>query len=264
MGVHRTEGAKNSADKRPGNLRVKGENFYRNAAQARRVKMLRGSKPIRNERGDILKAADLQSSDVPIARVAPNRKWFGNTRVISQDALEHFREAVTRVQKDSYQILLRRNKLPLSLLEEANRKPRLDITVPEPYADTFGPKAQRKKPREAVSSLESLANSVKEAEESFNNREEEEEAEYSTVAKDSVFSKGQSRRIWSELHKVVDSSDVVIHVLDARDPLGTRCRAIEQYLAKDCPHKHLIFVLNKCDLVPTWVTVSINRSKQGF
>ena len=25
-------------------------------------------------------------------------------------------------------------------------------------------------------------------------------------------------------------------------------------MKKNCPHKHLIFVLNKCDLVPTWVT----------
>lgn len=45
-------------------------------------------------------------------------------------------------------------------------------------------------------------------------------------------------------------------VLDARDPQGTRSRHIEEFLRKDKPHKHLIFILNKCDLVPTWVTVS--------
>src|SRR5436190_17674166 len=55
--------------------------------------------------------------------------------------------------------------------------------------------------------------------------------------------------------QVIDSSDIVINVLDARDPMGTRCRAVEQYLRKEAPHKHLIFVLNKCDLVPTWVAV---------
>lgn len=37
--------------------------------------------------------------------------------------------------------------------------------------------------------------------------------------------------------------------------MGTRCRAVEQYLKKEAPHKHLFFVLNKCDLVPTWVAV---------
>jgi nuclear GTP-binding protein len=58
------------------------------------------------------------------------------------------------------------------------------------------------------------------------------------------------------LDQVIDSSDVIIHVLDARDPIGTRCKNVEQYLQKEAKHKHLIFVLNKCDLVPTWVTVS--------
>jgi hypothetical protein len=48
---------------------------------------------------------------------------------------------------------------------------------------------------------------------------------------------------------------VIIHVLDARDPLGTRCRNVEKYLREEAPHKHLVFVLNKCDLVPTSVAV---------
>lgn len=55
---------------------------------------------------------------------------------------------------------------------------------------------------------------------------------------------------------MIDSSDVVVQVLDARDPMGTRSPHIEAYLKKEKPWKHLIFVLNKCDLVPTWATVS--------
>ena len=55
---------------------------------------------------------------------------------------------------------------------------------------------------------------------------------------------------------MIDSSDVVVQVLDARDPMGTRSPHIETYLKKEKPWKHLIFVLNKCDLVPTWATVS--------
>ena len=43
-------------------------------------------------------------------------------------------------------------------------------------------------------------------------------------------------------------------VLDARDPLGTRCPRIEKFLKEEKKHKHLIFILNKVDLVPTWVT----------
>jgi len=46
---------------------------------------------------------------------------------------------------------------------------------------------------------------------------------------------------------------VLIYVLDARNPNGTRTRSLEEHLKKNCPNKHLVFVLNKCDLVPTSV-----------
>lgn len=39
-------------------------------------------------------------------------------------------------------------------------------------------------------------------------------------------SAGQSKRIWEELHKVIDSSDVLVQVLDSRDPMGTRSLAL--------------------------------------
>ncbi|ELW63169.1 Nucleolar GTP-binding protein 2 [Tupaia chinensis] len=73
-------------------------------------------------------------------------------------------------------------------------------------------------------------------------------------AQKEVYKKVQSKRIWGELYKVIDSSDVVVQVLDAGDPMGTRSTNMEAYLKKEKPWKHLIFVLNKCDLVPTWAT----------
>lgn len=36
--------------------------------------------------------------------------------------------------------------------------------------------------------------------------------------------------------------------------MGTRSKHIEDHLKKDRRHKQLIFVLNKCDLIPTWAT----------
>jgi nuclear GTP-binding protein len=74
------------------------------------------------------------------------------------------------------------------------------------------------------------------------------------MVRDPIFNKGLSKRIWEELYKVIDSSDVVIYVVDARDPDGTRTKSLEEHLKKNCPQKHLVFVMNKCDLVPTNVT----------
>ena len=54
---------------------------------------------------------------------------------------------------------------------------------------------------------------------------------------------------------MIDSSDVLIEVLDARDPIGTRCPHAEAFLKKEAKHKHLVFLLNKCDLVPTKVSL---------
>ena len=48
------------------------------------------------------------------ARIVP-----GNTRVISQTALDHFRTSLTTKSHDPYSVLLRRNKLPMVLLDEA-------------------------------------------------------------------------------------------------------------------------------------------------
>ncbi|KDQ58170.1 hypothetical protein JAAARDRAFT_34986 [Jaapia argillacea MUCL 33604] len=53
------------------------------------------------------------------------------------------------------------------------------------------------------------------------------------------------------LHKVIDDSDIIILVLDARDPEGCRSRLVEEEVRRrENEGKKLIFVLNKIDLVP--------------
>ncbi|KAK6344482.1 hypothetical protein TWF696_008118 [Orbilia brochopaga] len=53
---------------------------------------------------------------------------------------------------------------------------------------------------------------------------------------------------------VLSSSDVLLYVLDARDPAGTRSLAIEQQIRADSlGSKRLILLLNKIDLVPTQI-----------
>eukprot|EP00300_Choanocystis_sp_HF-7_P027386 c32483_g1_i1.p1 GENE.c32483_g1_i1~~c32483_g1_i1.p1 ORF type:complete len:520 (+),score=164.02 c32483_g1_i1:60-1619(+) len=53
-----------------------------------------------------------------------------------------------------------------------------------------------------------------------------------------------------ELKKMFEMSDVLLEVLDARDPLGCRCTNLEQLVDSNV-NKKLILVLNKIDLVPT-------------
>lgn len=54
-----------------------------------------------------------------------------------------------------------------------------------------------------------------------------------------------------ELRKVIERSDVIIQVLDARDPEGTRSRWVEEEVRKrDASGKKLLAVVNKIDLVP--------------
>ncbi|KAL8644683.1 MAG: hypothetical protein Q9226_007639 [Calogaya cf. arnoldii] len=262
------------------NVKTKGENFYRTAKQAKTLNMFKSGKAQHNAAGKVTKAASFQSRELPKARVEPNRKWFGNTRVISQDALSSFREAMAERASDPYQVLMKPNKLPMSLINDGQGKNglkqhRAKIEVESaPFGDTFGPKAQRKRVKLGVGSLEDLAGETVKMQDDYLERLEQakelsgnagqedaageavpEEATL-TTAREPIFSKGQSKRIWNELYKVIDSSDVVIHVLDARDPLGTRCHSVEKYIREEAPHKHLIFVLNKCDLVPTGVAAS--------
>ncbi|OHW94002.1 nucleolar GTP-binding protein [Colletotrichum incanum] len=256
-----------------GNVKVKGENFYRSAKRVRQLNMYKDGKPQRNADGEITKAASYQSRDIPTARIEPNRKWFGNTRVISQESLTAFRSAMAEKAADPYSVLLKSNKLPMSLIKDGSdtnglKKHQAKMTIEtSSFGDTFGPKSQRKRVKIGAGSIADLAGEVDKDLDSYNERLEQakllsgnsgadqdgEDESHVTMSIEPIFNKGQSKRIWNELYRVLDSSDVVIHVLDARDPLGTRCRSVEKYLREEAPHKHLIFVLNKTDLVPTSV-----------
>ena len=259
---------------------------------------------------------DFQSKELPSTRIQPDRRWFGNTRVVGQRQLEQFRDEMASKVDDAYTVLLRQKKLPLSLLQEdggeggeggssKSQKKTFDgartgLLTAAPFAATFGSKATRKRPKLAAETYGDMAKSAAAGraaattvgdaaapatpggdgddgggdelaatlpssstaaaalfgDDDNDRQQQQKQPRYpsSTAAgpkllKDALFDKGQSKRIWGELYKVLDSSDVVVQVLDARDPQGTRCAFLEQHLRRNARHKHLLLLLNKCDLV---------------
>ncbi|XP_065863208.1 nuclear/nucleolar GTPase 2-like [Euphorbia lathyris] len=231
----------------------------RSAATVRRLKMYK-NKPVRNSKGHILKH-ELQSKELPNTRIQPDRRWFGNTRVVNQKELEFFREELQDRMKNPYNVILKERKLPLSLLNDHQKQARVHLLDTEPFGDAFGPKRKRKRPKLLAADYESLAIKADGSQDVFEEKhstylsaEGDEEDGLRDLVRHTMFEKGQSKRIWGELYKVIDSSDVVVQVLDARDPQGTRCYHLEKHLREHCKHKHMILLLNKCDLVPAWAT----------
>ncbi|XP_065867265.1 nuclear/nucleolar GTPase 2-like isoform X2 [Euphorbia lathyris] len=132
------------------------------------------------------------SKELPNTRIQPDRRWFGNARVVNQKELEFFREELQDRMKNPYNVILKERKLPLSLLNDHQKQARVHLLDIEPFGDAFGPKRKRKRPK--------------------------------------------------------------LLAADARDPQGTRCYHLEKHLREHCKHKHMILLLNKCDLVPAWAT----------
>lgn len=240
--------------------RVKAKGNMRDKTTINRLLMYKNYKAKRNRLGKIVKPAPFQSilTSGAVARIAPNQRWFGNTKIIGQNALQRFQEELGTALKDPYQVVMRQTKLPITLLNESAKNKRFHILDTESFEVTFGPKAVRKKPMLKTCSLNEFVSAAEASSNNYDSNSDKNlvnvESDDKKEAREMIMFKGQSKRLWNELYKVIDSSDVVIQVLDARDPMGTRSKHIENFLRKEKPHKHLVFLLNKCDLVPPWVT----------
>ncbi|CAG7659277.1 unnamed protein product, partial [Allacma fusca] len=57
------------------------------------------------------------------------------------------------------------------------------------------------------------------------------------------------KAFYREFQQVIKESDIIVQVLDARDPLGSRSEEAEETV-REHSDKKLIMVLNKCDLIP--------------
>ncbi|KAL7480091.1 hypothetical protein ACHAW6_005796 [Cyclotella cf. meneghiniana] len=286
-----------------------------------RLKMYNNGKAIRNKEGKIVGGQFIMSDragDTKITaatgRIAPDRRWFGNTRVVAPTELDRFRQEMTDSMADPYSLVLKRKTLPMGLLRDAAEIHKTGINqgsallVNEPFETAFGNKSQRKRvkveqymvartskmddepeqqqqqdeykggnaetipslPTDDSSGYASILAAAQKSQQTYtavNNRigmvphgrdinqvqTSGEGIDWRAEKKDDLFLKGQSKRIWGEFYKVLDCSDVILHVIDARNVPGTRCTMIEKHISKNAPHKHLVFVLNKIDLVPNWV-----------
>jgi nuclear GTP-binding protein len=85
-------------------------------------------------------------------------------------------------------------------------------------------------------------------------------------AKDAAGVTDSSKRAYfRELRKILELSDVLVEVLDARDPMGCRCQEVERMFLQQGPQRRIILVLNKVDLVPKEVTQAwLQRLRQHY
>ena len=240
------------------NRKSKEPTGIRDRATIKRLNMYKTHGPKRNRDGKVVAPAEYQTpaASGERARIEPNRKWFGNTRTLTQGALQKFQAEMGKIQKSPYQVVMKASKLPVGLLKETAKTANVHILKTESFSSVFGPKKLRKRAKLATDSLTEMVSKLNEVTKKHDEKEDAKEPDTGErdAPNDYIFKAGQSRRIHAELFKVIDSSDVVIQVLDARDPMGTRSQYLENFLKTEKKHKHLVFILNKCDLVPTWVT----------
>ncbi|KAK9966592.1 hypothetical protein ABG768_003694 [Culter alburnus] len=79
---------------------------------------------------------------------------------------------------------------------------------------------------------------------------EQKEIQMQNLEKNVNFETENSRKAYCrEFKKVIEAADVILEVLDARDPLGCRCPQVEQAVVQSGTNKKIVLVLNKIDLV---------------
>lgn len=107
---------------------------------------------------------------------------------------------------------------------------------------------QKKKEELAKGGLKGL---VQEAQKKGTEHETMEVDDKSQEIKNAVAREENSlKAYYKEFKKVLDAADVILEVVDARDPLGTRCKQVEEAVQSAKGNKKLVIVLNKADLVP--------------
>ncbi|KAJ2083292.1 nuclear GTP-binding protein nug1 [Coemansia sp. RSA 988] len=104
----------------------------------------------------------------------------------------------------------------------------------------------------APSNLAELASDAQKRSAAYEDAQQDSDSDAQEIAEGTVSGArdNSKRAYYREFHKVVQHADVILEVLDARDPLGTRAPQIERMILDAGSNKRIILVLNKIDLVP--------------
>uniref|UniRef100_A0A8B9PH23 Guanine nucleotide-binding protein-like 3 n=1 Tax=Apteryx owenii TaxID=8824 RepID=A0A8B9PH23_APTOW len=161
------------------------------------------------------------------------------------------------------QIREHHRKLRKEAKKRGHKKPKKDPGIPSaaPFKEELLREAEQRKQRleelkqkqkldrqkelEKKRKLDAKKNAAKIKEKT----EGKESSRKSEAKTNKLLDKNSKKSFCRELKKVIEASDVVLEVLDARDPLGCRCPQLEQAICSG-EDKKLLLVLNKIDLVP--------------
>ncbi|KAJ2849417.1 nuclear GTP-binding protein nug1 [Coemansia brasiliensis] len=104
----------------------------------------------------------------------------------------------------------------------------------------------------APKTIAELAKSAQKRDAAYESARMDSDMDDNEVAEGAVVGRrdNSKRAYYREFQKVVQHADVILQVLDARDPLGTRAPQIERMIMDAGANKRIILILNKIDLVP--------------
>ncbi|KAI1725843.1 50S ribosome-binding GTPase domain-containing protein [Ditylenchus destructor] len=146
------------------------------------------------------------------------------------------KEGKVKNQKKGKQIITVPNKCPFKeeLLAEAEKR-REDLKCE---------KQQKKADKKEVKVLKTAVQKRKSINDSLNPSD----VLSATTKTDASITQTHVKAFAREVRKTVEMADVIIEVLDCRDPLGSRSRSIEEMAIRN--GKRVVLLLNKIDLVP--------------